>query len=81
MAVGRENRVAGITFFNVFITVGVLGSNEIRRRFCRVRYMAVPATITPSAVAPTAIPIGKATDGAELGVGVGDGTRDAIKLI
>jgi len=43
--------------------------------------MAVPATITPSAVAPTAIPIGKATDGAELGVGVGDGTRDAIKLI
>jgi len=43
--------------------------------------MAVPAIITPSAVAPTAIPIGKAIDGAELGVGVGDGARDAIKLV
>ena len=43
--------------------------------------MAVPATITPSAVAPTAIPIGKATDGAELGVGEEDGTRDAIKFV
>ena len=43
--------------------------------------MAVPATITPSAVAPTAIPIGNATDGAELGVGEGGGTRDASRLV
>jgi len=43
--------------------------------------MAVAAPITASAVAPTAIPIGKATDGAELGVGEEDGTRDAMRFV
>jgi hypothetical protein len=65
-----------MAFFNAFITVGALGSNEIRRRFCRVKYMAVPATITPSAVAPTAIPTGKATDEVALGDGTGAGEAD-----
>ena len=43
--------------------------------------MAVAAPIIASAVAPTAIPIGKATEGAELGVGEGDGTRAASKFV
>jgi len=47
--------------------------------------MAVPATITPSAVAPTAMPTGKATDEAELGAcagaGEADGPSAAIRFV